>query len=146
MPGQRVCIAVIAIASAVALCSMFVSAPAAAVLFGVAALLFPPALIGLSVGRSGRGSLLRALLVAFAVFLQLGLAAMLLLGGRPDPESWWLGFPPATAVMLYGLWLSPLPIVSLVHAWHFERDGLKESDLRRLRDLARQRDGDAGER
>jgi len=144
--GQRFCIVAIAIASVVALCCMFFSASAAAVVFGVAALVFPPALIGLAVSRGGRVGALRVFLVGFALFLQLCLAAMLLLSGRPDPDSWWLGFPPATAVMLYGLGLSPLLIVSLIYAWHFEREGLTQDDLQRLRELARRPHEDGGER
>jgi Na+(H+)/acetate symporter ActP len=144
--GQRICIGVIAIASVVALCCAFLSATAAGIAFGVAALFFPPALIGLGVSRGGRVGTLRGFLVAFALFLQLCLAAMLLLGGRADSESWWLGFPPATAMMLYGLWLSPLLIVALIYAWHFEREGLTDDDLHRLRDLVHRAHRDGGER
>ena len=146
MSGQRFCIAVIAIASVVALGCSFLSRSAAGVVFGIAALVFPSALIGIAVSRGGRVGALRVFLVVFALFLQLCLAAMLLLTGRPDPDGWWLGFPPATAVMLYGLWLSPLFIVALIYAWHFEREGVTEDDLRRLRDLARPPRRDGGER
>lgn len=144
MRGKHVSIAVVAVASLAALLGLFWETPASGVLFAAAALTFPPALVGLAVSRRGRIGSLRGPLLVFAGLLQASLVAMLLLGDRPDPETWWLGLPPATLVLLVGVWLLPLAFVSVLHARWFCREGLTEEDLRRIRDLAK-RTGDAGE-
>ena len=145
MTEKRICIGVVAVASAVALICLLPGVPGAGVLFGLATMALPPALIGLAVSRNGRIGALRGPLLLFAVLLQSGFVAMLLLSDRLDPGRWWLGLPPATAVMLYGVWLAPLLAVSLIYAWHFRHAGLTDQDLDRLRKLARRRrDGDAG--
>lgn len=43
-----------------------------------------------------------------------------------------LGLPPATAVMVYGLWLLPLLTVTVPYALHFDRFTLTEEEIRRV--------------
>lgn len=44
----------------------------------------------------------------------------------------WLGLPPATAAMVYGLWIVPLFLATLPYALHFDRFTLTEEQLARL--------------
>ena len=147
MRGKSLAIAGLLVASIVALAGLGRDVAALRVGFGVAVMAFPPLLIGMAVSRRGRVGGLRVPVVVLAVILQAAFAAMLGLSGDPDPESWWSGLPPATLVLLLGVWLVPLVLVGLAHAWWFPRDGLSEDDLRRLRDLGlRSRDPGAGDR
>jgi hypothetical protein len=123
--------------SVVALACLLVNHPAAPVVFGVAAFAFPPILIALGAARRGRIGPLAIPLLLIAVLLEGSVAVMLLLSGAGESGKLWLGLPPATAVLLYGLWLSPLLAVSFVYAWHFGRFGPREEDLRRIRALSR---------
>jgi hypothetical protein len=133
----------LALVSLLALASLVLEFPGSDLVFAVSAFAFPPLLIGLGALRNGRLGGLAWPLLAFAAFLQACLLGMVWLSGCPDPRDWWFGLPPASAVMLGGLWLFPLLIVSFVYAWHFPRAGLTRDDLRRIRELAaRRRTGD----
>jgi hypothetical protein len=143
---RRVTLLLLALCSVLALACPFLDHPAAGVIFGLAVLAFPALLIALGAVRHGRIGFLIVPLLLLTLLLEGGFILMLVLSGRPDPAGWWLGLPPATVVMFLGLWLVPLVLVSLVYAWHFERFGLTEGDLRRIRDHARRRvAGAAGE-
>ena len=91
-------------------------------------MMFIPALIALGASRRGRLGVLTMPLLLFGLYLVLCLTAMLLLSAEPEAESWWLGLPPATLLMLAGLWLAPLPAVSLGYAWYFQHSGLGECE------------------
>jgi hypothetical protein len=140
--GRRISLAVLVVASAVALAGVVPGTPGGSLAFGLAVMAFPPALIAFAVARRGRVGSLRVPLLLFAGLLQLCVLAMLALSGRSDDGVAWLGLPPATAVMLYGLWLAPLLFVSWIHARHFDRAGLTEEDLLRLQELARRNRGE----
>lgn len=143
---RRVTLLLLAACSVLTLVCPFIDHPAAGVAFGLAVLAFPALLIALGAVRRGHLGLLAAPLLLLTLLLEGGFIAMLVLSGRPDPAGWWLGLPPSTVVMLLGLWLVPLVLVSLVYAWHFERFGLTNRDLRRIRECARRRvSGAAGE-
>ena len=119
--AQRVAITLLTICSFVTLACLFIDHPFSAPLFGAAAMLFIPALIALGAARHGRLGYLALPLFLFALYLLLCFTAMLLLSPEPDREKWWFGMPPATVVMLAGLWLAPLFAVSLGYAWYFKR-------------------------
>jgi hypothetical protein len=140
MPGKPIATFVVVVASVLSLACVLVGGPIASVLFGVATLAFPPALIGLAVARGGRVGPLRWPLLLLAVLLQGSLVAMLVLSPRPDPGEWWFGLPPSTAILLLGPGLMCLLLVSLAYALTFSRHGPNDDDLRRIRDLRRRRE------
>jgi hypothetical protein len=127
--AQRAALCVLAFCSSLALACCFIDHPAAAVLFGVAGIGFIPALIALGAARRGRLDALAVPLVILSLILFGSFAAMLALPGMA-----------ATAFMLLGLWLVPLLLVSFIYAWHFERFGLREEDLDRIRGTGRKID------
>ncbi len=47
------------------------------------------------------------------------------------PKSYFLGFPPATAVLVYGIWLLPL-LLGVAYALIFDKWIIKAEDLNRL--------------
>ena len=57
---------------------------------------------------------------------------MLLFRGQVLDGPWFGGLPAATAIQLYGLWLTPLLLVALVYALTFDRFELTQEDLDRL--------------
>jgi hypothetical protein len=120
--------------------------PVCRLVLAVATMAFPPALIALGALRRGRLGRLLAPLLFFAFLLQGCVIAMIVLSAGGDAGAGWLGLPPATAVMICGLWLLALLLVSLLFAWDFDRFGPGEDDLRRLRRFAERRtelrDGD----
>jgi hypothetical protein len=144
---RNAALGLLTLASLVAFVALLVPHPASGLVFASASLLLPPALVALGASRRGRLGPLGPALLLFALFLQLLLAAMILLSGRAEAEGLWLGLPPAGAVLLYGLGLLPLLLVSFGFAWHFGGSGPGEEELRRLRALARRaaREGEPGE-
>jgi hypothetical protein len=92
----------------------------------------PVALMVLGASRGGEiGSLLGALLALWLV-LEASILTIFSLTGS-EAELWVGGFPVATAMMLYGIWLTPLGLVALAYAWTFSRSGLTQQDLERVR-------------
>ncbi len=93
---------------------------------------FPVALIALGASRGGQIGRLVAPVLLLGILLALGLAAVLALPhGGPDV----LGLPAATAVMIFVL--VPIPLLGLgwLYAALFDRHGLREEDLERMRRL-----------
>jgi hypothetical protein len=102
--------------------------------FAAAAVAMPVALCALGAVRRGRfgGPLAVALAVLLAVLAGSFLVLFLLRGRLPD-GPWIAGLPLAPAVLLGGVWLLPLALVGLAYALTFERQGITEEDLARLR-------------
>ena len=133
-----VLLALAAPATLIAFCLGGTAAPWIAALAGGAA--FPCALIVLGASRGGRLGRLTAPVLLLAILLALGLAAVLVLPrGGPDV----LGLPAATAVMIFVL--VPIPLLGLgwLYAALFDRHGLREEDLDRMRRLRGSRSGEA---
>ena len=110
------------------------AAPWAAALAGGAA--FPVALIALGASRGGRLERLTGPLALFGILLTVGLLAVLgLPHGGPDV----FGLPAATAIMIFVL--VPVPLLGLgwLYAALFDRHGLREEDLDRMRRLRQSR-------
>ena len=120
---RRIALIVLTVCSFTALACLFIEHPVSTWLFGAAGLLFVPSLIALGAARRGRIGILLAPLLLFGLYLLLCVGGMLLLSPEPDRSRWWLGLPPATTLMLVGLWLLPLLAVSFGYAWHFSRTG-----------------------
>lgn len=137
--AHRLALALLTVGSLLILACLLVDHPAAPAVFVVSVLLFAPALVALGAARGGRIGRLALPLLLFALWLVgCGVAMLLLPGGA---GAGWFGLPWPTVVMLFGLGFAPLIVVSLVYAWDFRRFGLRETDLRRLRGLARREDG-----
>lgn len=92
----------------------------------------PVALMVLGASRDGEiGSLFWALLALWVV-LEASILTIFSLASA-EAEIWIGGFPAATAMMLYGIWLTPLGLVALAYAWTFSRSGLSRQDLEQVR-------------
>ncbi len=103
--------------------------------FGLLAMAFPVLLM--IIGAAGKGGLkpLSRILALLWIVLTACLCAMMLLSGADQPRL--LGLPVSGAILLFGIWLAPLALVSLGYAWTFERFGVQEEDLERIRNLNR---------
>lgn len=120
------------LAAPLILICFFVRGMGAELLFTALAMGFPVALIVLAVARDGRLGPLRAPLTLLLLLLEGSAVAMLVLRGRVLDGPWVGGLPAATAVLLYGLWLAPLPIVGLAYALTFDHFDIRDEDLRRF--------------
>lgn len=101
---------------------------------------FPVALIALGASRGGRLGGLAAPLVLLGILLALGMLAVL---GWPQGGPDVFGLPAATALMIFVL--VPLPLLGLgwLYAARFDRHGVGDEDLDRMRRLRQSRSGEA---
>lgn len=122
----------LALAALAALAAFGFGPPLAPWLAAFAGASFPVALIALGALRQGRLGALALPLILLWVLLAGGLAAILILPhGGPDV----LGLPLATAIMIFVLVPVPLIGLGLLYAARFDRHGLREEDLERMRRL-----------
>jgi hypothetical protein len=102
--------------------------------------IFPAALIALGASRGGRLGALAEVLLLLGILLAAGLFAVLAWPqGGPDV----FGLPAATALMIFIL--VPLPLLGLgwLYAARFDRHGVRDEDLDRMRRLRQSRSGEA---
>lgn len=118
--ARRTALAVLTLCSLVCLACQFMNHRICDWLFGIAAMLFIPALMALGAARRGRLGYFALPVLLFGLYLILCFTAMMLLSAGTAVRS---GLPPAAILMLGGLWLAPLPVVALGYAWHFGRSG-----------------------
>lgn len=97
---------------------------------------FPVALMALGAVQRGRLGSLALVFAVLLLVLAAGLGALLALRGQGVEEPRFGGLPPPAAVQLLGLTLVPLVLVALAYALAFDRRGVTEEDLERLRRLA----------
>ena len=122
----------LALAALAALAAFGFGPPLAPWLAAFAGASLPVALIALGALRQGRLGALALPLILLWVLLAGGLAAILILPhGGPDV----LGLPLATAIMIFVLVPVPLIGLGLLYAARFDRHGLREEDLERMRRL-----------
>ena len=81
-------------------------------------------------GRLGAGY--RFSLVGVLVVWLVGFVSMNLMDTASEPTSYFLGFPPATNVMLWLVWIVPAVLVSYLYGHFFERDSINPEELRQL--------------
>jgi hypothetical protein len=116
----------------------FLGAPLGPWLAALGGATFPVALIALGAARRGGLGALRLPLVLLWLLLAGGLGAVLALpGGGPDVA----GLPLATALMIFVLVPVPLLGLGLLYAFSFDRLGVREEDLERMRRLRRSGEG-----
>ena len=128
-PSALVLLALATLASLAA----FLGSPLAPWLAAFGGATFPIALIALGAARKGRRGLGLPLALLW-LLLAVGLAAVLALpAGGPDVA----GLPLATALMIFVLVPVPLLGLGLLYALSFDRLGVREEDLDRMRRLRR---------
>jgi hypothetical protein len=136
---QRFVLVQLELAALAALGAFCLGPPGAAWLAAFGGATFPVALIALGAMRQGHLGGLGPPLAALWVLLAGGLAAILTLpGGGPDVG----GLPLATALMIFVLVPVPLLGLGLLYALSFDRHGLREEDLERMRQLRQTREGE----
>jgi hypothetical protein len=93
-----------------------------------------------SASRNGLGRGTAWTLLALLAILSGSVVAIFILSGDRGPAL--AGLPAAAVAEIAGLWLLPLPLVTLAYALTFRREGLSAQDLERLRKRFAGRPGD----
>lgn len=131
--AYRLALALLALASLAALLAFCLGGSWLAVLAGA---LFPVSLIILGAARGGHLGRLAVPILILGIVLAVGLAlAVFLPEGGPDV----LGLPLGTVLMIFGVVPVPLLLTCLAYAFTFDRAGLRQEDLDRVR-AAREED------
>ncbi|MFL6193173.1 MAG: hypothetical protein ACJ75H_03300 [Thermoanaerobaculia bacterium] len=132
--AHRLAVVLLALAALAALLAFCAGGSPGAWLAALAGAAFPVALIVLGAARGGQLGGLTGPVVLLAVILGVGLPlAVFLPKGGPDV----LGLPLGTALMIFVLVPVPLLLLGWAYAATFDRHGLREEDLERLRGLRR---------
>jgi hypothetical protein len=122
----------LALAALASLAAFALGSPVAPWLAAFGGATFPVALIALGAARNGPLGGLGLALGGLWALLAGGLAAVLALpAGGPDVA----GLPLATALMIFVIVPVPLLALGLLYAFSFDRHGLREEDLERMRRL-----------
>ena len=129
---QRIALVFLSLAAPACLVLPFLPVSWAGEAFAVLAVASPLALIALGAARDGRLGPLRLPLLALGGVLEGSLVAMLALRGAVDAAPWFGGLPLSAAVMIYGIFVLPLPLVGLAYALTFDRFTLRDRDLAAL--------------
>ena len=112
--------------------------------FGLLAMAFPVLLMIIgAAGKNGLGPL--GWIFALLWTILTGCLAGMMAFSGPD-QPWLMGLPISAAILLFGIWLAPLALVSFGYAWTFERFGVREEDLERIRDFSRRERRELGRR
>jgi hypothetical protein len=132
--AHRIAIALLALASTAALLAFCVGGSFGTGLSVLAGALFPVSLILLGAARRGR---LAVPILILGIVLAAGLAlAVFLPDGGPDV----LGLPLGTALMIFVVVPVPLLLTCLAYAFTFDRLGLRQEDLDRVRAAKQEED------
>ena len=128
--AHRSALALLAVASVAALFAFCVSGSLGPWLAVLAGTLFPVSLLLLGAARGGRIGRLAGVVLILGIVLAAGLAlAVFLPEGGPDV----LGLPLGTALMIFVVVPVPLLLTCLAYALTFDRLGLRQEDLDRVR-------------
>ena len=93
--------------------------------------------LGAARGRAGIGKL--KIPFAFVFFVLAGGFCLAL--GLPDEtvnSPLWLGLPLRAAIVIYGIGLLPIVVLPVAYALTFDTQTLSQSDIDRVRDLAKE--------
>lgn len=101
-------------------------------IFALLVMGYPVALIVVAVGRRGTLGPLGVPLLFLLIFLEACAIGMLALRGQVVDGPWFGGLPGAAAIQLYGLFLTPLLLVTLAYALTFDKFEMTDDDLERL--------------
>jgi hypothetical protein len=95
--------------------------------------------LGAARGRRGIGKLKFPFAFVFIV-LTAGFCLALGLPANEGPGSTlWLGLPSRAAIIIYGIGLLPIVVLPVAYALTFDTQTLSQSDIDRVRELARER-------
>ena len=131
--GQRLALWALGLLAPLLLLCFVWPFPGGAYFFALATAIFPVALMALGTSRGGRtGPVGKPLLLLLAILVAVMLA-LLGLRDRVEGGPWVGGLPAAAAVLIYGLFVVPLVVSSLAHAFTFDRWTLPEDRLAELR-------------
>lgn len=134
MNAQRLSLILLSASAPLALVCFVLNTPWNDVLFALAAITFPCALMLLGAGRDGRGGPVVWIVAALWLVLAATFIGMLRLRGVDVTDGpTFLGLPLAMALQLYGLFAVPLVAVSWAYARAFDGWTLRADDLDRLR-------------
>ena len=131
---RRVILFFLAAGSPLICVTLLVGGPIAEWVFVLVSLLFPVALMALGVRRRGRFGRTIALQLVVGLILEAASIGILVLSANAG-ESWVLGLPASTVLMLLGLGLVPLVVVSLGFAATFDSFGLTSEEIERISSL-----------
>jgi hypothetical protein len=96
-------------------------------------------ILGAARGRMGIGPLKYPFAFVVAV-LAIGFCAALALPATESALSrLWLGLPARAAIVIYGIGLLPIIVLPVAYALTFEAQTLSAEDVKRVRELARER-------
>lgn len=93
--------------------------------------------LGAARGRSGIGKLKIPFAFVFIV-LTAGFSLALGLPDETADSALWLGLPLRAAIVIYGIGLLPIVVLPVAYALTFDTQTLNQSDIDRVRDLARE--------
>lgn len=130
---HRVALDALTLTSLALVVGFVVPLPHGDLLFALAVIICPMALIALGAARRGRLGPLAWILLALGVVLGVTILALLGLRGRVVDGPWLFGLPAGLALQLLGLFIVPLLITGFGYAWTFERSGFGTRDLEVLR-------------
>ena len=100
--------------------------------------------LGAARGRAGIGKLKIPFAFVFIV-LATGFCLALSLPEETVSSALWLGLPHRAAMVIYGIGLLPIVVLPVAYAVTFDTQTLSQSDIDRVRDLARQIAAENGE-
>ena len=140
--ARRIALLFLSVASPLILVLFLLQSPVAEILFALLVMAYPVALIIVAVGRGKRCGRLIMILLLLGVFLEACAVGMLLLRNHVVDAPWIGGLPMAAAIQLYGLWLGPLLLVTLVYALSFDGFELRQEDLDRFHASMRKTEND----
>lgn len=128
--ANRIALALLVLASLAALLAFCVGGPLSPWLAVLAGALFPVSLMALGAARGGRLGRLAGVVLILGIVLAAGLALAVFL---PEGGSDFLGLPLGTALMIFVVVPVPLLLTCLAYALLFDRLGLRQEDLDRIR-------------
>lgn len=105
---------------------------------GIPAALGAIMILGAARGSAGIGKLKLPFAFVFIV-LASGFCLALGLPAEGPNTSLWLGLPHRAAIVIYGIGLLPIVVLPVAYALTFDTQTLNESDIERVRELARER-------
>ena len=109
-----------------------------ALMLGTSTIMLATMILGASRPRGGIGKLALPFGVIFAILIA-GFSAALLMPPESAATTLWLGLPPRTAVVLYGIGVFPLFLLPIAYTLTFETLTLSDADLARVRAAREQR-------
>lgn len=143
---RRLALGALTLGSASILFACLVGGRLAELVFAVLAVGFPALLMAVGAAdRDGRLGSIAGPIGILLVVLEACLLGMIALVGEVESAAW-LPLPAAATIQLVGLLLLPLGATALGYALTFDRFGVAEDDLERLRELAENGDGPRGGR